>query len=349
MNAVRCLLLAILSPAVVNASPALVSIGAGLNEAVQGEEFSKLTSVIVSVDGKLVYESYWGEGSVEHLNDTRSAMKSLTAMAIGAALDDGLLDSLETPVWALFKSDAPVRFDSKVKQQITVLDLLSMSSALDCDDNVWETPGNEEHMYPARSWLFFALDLPVRENYVRDSQGLGPFAYCTVGSFLLGQVIQKLSGKPVDRYIESRLLQPLGIESVDWPRSPIGEVMTGGGARINSRGLLRLGELVLNDGAHNGKALLSNDWTRAMTEVHRTVNERQHYGLQWWKETYRCGERELPVWLMSGNGGNKVAVIRQLGTVAVVTATLYGTKGMHEQSADVLQRFVLDKHPACMS
>lgn len=347
MNTVRCLLLSILLPVAVNASPDQPSIGTGLNEAVEKAEFNKLTSVIVSVDGELVYESYWGEGSVEHLNDTRSAMKSLTAMAIGVALDDGWLDSPQVPVWPLFESDAPVRFNSKVKQQITVLDLLSMSSALDCDDNIWETPGNEEHMYPARSWLFFALDLPVRDNYARDSQGLGPFAYCTVGTFLLGQVIEKLSAIPVDRYIENRLLLPLGINAVEWPRSPIGEVMTGGGARINSRGLQKLGELVLNDGVYKGKRLLSKNWSRAMTTVYRTANEQQDYGLQWWQELYDCDNEALPVWLMAGNGGNKIAVIRDLDTVVVITATLFGTKGMHQQSADVLQRFVLDKHPKC--
>ena len=35
-----------------------------------------------------------------------------------------------------------------------------MSSALDCDDNVAKSPGNEENMYPLQHWVRWAADLP---------------------------------------------------------------------------------------------------------------------------------------------------------------------------------------------
>jgi hypothetical protein len=43
-----------------------------------GDRFPNTTSVLVLKDGRLVFERYFGSGGREVLNDTRSAMKSIT-------------------------------------------------------------------------------------------------------------------------------------------------------------------------------------------------------------------------------------------------------------------------------
>src|SRR5262249_38126167 len=48
----------------------------------------KTTSVLIVKSGKLVYEKYFGEGGRNVLNNTRSATKSITSLAIGAAIGD---------------------------------------------------------------------------------------------------------------------------------------------------------------------------------------------------------------------------------------------------------------------
>ena len=318
-----------------------------LAAAIAAEEFREITSVIAAVDGEITYERYFGDGSPTLLNDTRSATKTLVAMAIGAALDDGSLKSVTQPVFEFFAAEAPYRFDNDTKRAITVRDLLTMSSALDCNDNVWETPGNEEHMYPARRWTFFVLDLPTENGYQRGPDGYGPFRYCTAGSFLLGQVVERATGIAVDRYVEQQLFEPLGIASVSWPRSPSNEVQTGGGTRLNSRALLKIGELLRNDGMYGTDRLLPAAWVDEMLTKHVAANERQHYGYQIWHEDFACGKRTVSGWYLSGNGGNKVAIIDELDLTAVVTATLYGTRGMHQQSTDILEQHILAGLPAC--
>jgi hypothetical protein len=44
---------------------------------------------------------------------------------------------------------------------------------------------------------------------------------------------------------------------------------------------------------------------------------------------------------MSGNGGNKVCVFAELGLVVVITSTNYNTRGMHEQTDQLLSEFIL--------
>ena len=46
----------------------------------------RVTSVLLARRGELLYESYFGDGGPDVLNNTRSAMKSVTALAVGVAV-----------------------------------------------------------------------------------------------------------------------------------------------------------------------------------------------------------------------------------------------------------------------
>ena len=318
-----------------------------LQDAIDAETFKQITSVLVAENATLVSEQYFGNGARDYLNDARSTTKSLTAMAIGAALMDGHIDSVNTPIMSWFEEERPYRFESALKDAITVRDLLSMSSALDCNDDDYDTPGNEEYMYPARRWTYFVLDLPAKDDYQRDATGFGPFSYCTAGSFLLGQIIERATGEPVDQYIERRLLSPLEIANVHWDRSPSNEVMTGGGTELTSRALLALAELVRLRGRHEGEQLLGAAWIDEMLTAHVSANDVQDYGYQWWRQEFACGNDGLGAWYMSGNGGNKVAIFDEIDLSVVVTAQRYGTRGMHQQSQSIIEDYVLKDHPRC--
>ena len=330
-------------------SARLAASGAELDDAISANRFREITSVLVSHEGELVYEQYWGDGGRDYMNDTRSATKSLTAMLLGAAIADGHIDGVDTPAFSWFAGERPFRFESPAKDAITLRDLLTMSSALDCNDDVWESPGNEEHMYPARRWVYFVLDLPTKDDYARDERGFGPFSYCTAGTFLLGQIIERASGETVDRYMQRRLFDPLGIPGANWDRSRSGEVQTGGGTELTSRDLLKLAELVRTDGARDDETVLPASWVQEMLHPHVKPREQQDYGYQWWREDFRCGDDTLSGWYMSGNGGNKVAVFDTLDLTVVVTARLYGTRGMHRQSTDIINDYVLSSMSACSS
>ena len=80
-----------------------------LHAAIENQTFKEITSVLVSQNGTLIYEQYWGDGAIDYLNDTRSATKSLTAMAVGAAIMDGHIESVNDPAFVLFEAERPFR------------------------------------------------------------------------------------------------------------------------------------------------------------------------------------------------------------------------------------------------
>ena len=319
----------------------------GLNSAIEAERFRQITSVLVAANGRRTVEAYWHGADKETLHDTRSATKTLVALAVGAAIDQGLIESVHDPAFRYFDREQPFAFDSETKQAITIRDLLTMSSALDCDDNRQSSPGNEGNMHNHRRWRRFVLDLPTAAGWMRGTSGFGPFRYCTAGSFLLGQLVEQAAGRKFHAYFQQHVADPLGIPRIDWYHSGAGEIQTGGGAEMTSRDLLKLGELMLNGGLHGEQRVLSAAWVEEMLTPHVVPNDEQRYGYQTWYRPFRCGNRTTGGWYMAGNGGNKVAVFRDLGLTVVVTATLYGTPGMHEQTTQLIEDHVLAAHPRC--
>ena len=334
----------------------LLGVSHGSYGAVKGEpalpkidahKYREITSVLVSRNGKLISEGYWNGANPASMHNTRSATKTLVALSIGKAIEQGAIEDVATPAWSFFKSHEPFRFANRTKATITIRDLLTMSSALDCNDNNWDSPGNEEHMYPARRWLFFTLDLPTKSDYERNEEGFGPFSYCTAGSFLLGQIVEQAVGVPVDQYFSKAFQKPLGITTINWPRSPSDEVQTGGGAEMTSSDFLKLGELILNQGKHRGRQIINSAWIKEMTTPHVEANSQQSYGYQIWKRDFACGAEAVEGWYMSGNGGNKIIAIDQLQMAIVVTSTLYSTRGMHEQTTKLVEDEILAHQPEC--
>jgi CubicO group peptidase (beta-lactamase class C family) len=320
-----------------------------LKDAIVKGEYPKTTSVLVVRDGKLVYEAYFGAGSRELLNDTRSATKSITSLAIGTAIADGAIPSQHASAFSYLGDLRPFRNDSAEKEAITIEDMLTMSSALDCNDDDDASPGNEDKMHSQPIWSRWAVDLPTVAGYRRDATGLGPWRYCTTGAFLLGQVVQRATQLPVDRYIERRILSPLAITHWQWPSSPSGETMTGGGLRLRSRDLAKIAAMLANDGRWNETQVTPSAWVDSMLSVRRRAYSDAQYGYLFWQRDYATHCGLLPGWYMAGNGGNAIVVLRSLRTAIVVTRTNYNSKGMHQQTVDLLERHVLSALPCSPS
>src|SRR5690606_9497268 len=226
-------------------------------------------SVLVMQRGAIVYEQYFDGEGAESLRDTRSVGKSITSLAIGIAVERGILPGLDAKVFGYLDDLAPFRHDVPAKRDITIEDFLTMASALDCDDDEDESIGNERHMYPKQSWTRWAVDLPVRSTFRRDASGRGQWHYCTAGTFLLGQVLQRAAKRPVDRFIVDELFTPLGITRWEFTRSPTGEVMTGGMLRLRTRDLATIGEMVRLRGAYAGKQIVPAAYIDRALTVHR--------------------------------------------------------------------------------
>ena len=318
-----------------------------MEKAIASGEFKKITSVVVARHSKLAYEKYF-DGDASTLRDTRSATKTITGMLTGIAIEQQKLPGLDARVFSYFPEKQPVANPDPRKEATTVEDVLTMSSLLECDDWNQYSRGNEERMYVIEDWVKIFLDLPVKgfPPWVAKPQDspLGrSFSYCTAGVTTLGAVVERATKKPLADFAAASLFGPLGIDKVQWNYSPLGLAMGGGGLRLRSRDMLKLGQLYLNHGKWNGKQIIAESWIQQSTTPHAQIDENTNYGYLWWLKSFKAGTRSYAAYFMSGNGGNKVAVFPELDMVVVLTSTNYNTRGMHEQTERLLTDYILPK------
>ena len=323
---------------------------AELEAAIAKGTYPGVTSVVVAHEGKLVYERYFNGGDRETLNDTRSATKSITALLVGAAIDRGLIPGVEASAYGLFKSHPHWQHPDPRKQKITVEDLLTMSSVLECDDENQFSSGNEERMYVSENWTQFVLDLPIKGfapwmTRPQDSPHGRAFSYCTAGSYLLGAAVEEACGRKLSDFAGEVLERPLGITQSKWNQSPLGVGMGGGGTRYRSRDLLKLGQLMVDGGRWNGHQVLPAHWVDQALTIHAQAREDADYGYQFWRFRFLYQGKEQGAWAMSGNGGNYVFMVPEKNLVAVITRTSYNQRGVHEQSQKMFGDYLLKAMP----
>lgn len=317
-----------------------------LDSALLAGEFEQINSVLIARNGSLVYEKYYNGYTMDSLHNTRSASKSITGMLIGLAIQQQLIPSEKAAVLPYFEDKKPLRHTDARKEEITIEDLLTMSSLLECDDFNQYSRGNEERMYLIEDWVRFYLDLPIKgfaawTKKPADAPYGRSFSYCTAGVVVLGGVLENATRMKVDAFALQHLFAPLGITNYQWQYTPLGLPMTGGGLQLNSRDYLKLAQLYLNKGNWQGKEIISPAWVEKSTRPHASYMPNMDYGYLFWIGQFGPEDRKYTAYYMAGAGGNKVAVIPELELAVVLSSTLFGQGGAHQQTEEILNAYII--------
>lgn len=312
-----------------------------------GPRLEKMTDadangVVIVRRGVLVYEHYftgkdqrWPElhrgelpRDVAHdastLHDLQSITKSVVAILVGIAFDRGWLENIDAPVLPFFPQYAEL--STPDKERITLRNLLAMTSGL-----LWpafavsyDDPSNiARRMWGAPDPYRFVLAQPL------EAAPGTQWNYDGGGVELLGAILKKISGRPLDRLAKEVLFDPLGIKDWEWARLANGEPAASWGLRLRPRDLAKIGQIVLNHGAWDGQQIVSASWIEEMTAPHlppgwllETAGA-SSYGYLWWLGHASIDNRE-PDWVGGfGYGGQRLYVAAGQALVVAVTAGLY--------------------------
>ena len=311
--------------------------------AVAAGEYTKVDSILIARNGKLILEAYFNGFDRETKHDTRSVFKSFTSALVGIALDKGLIDDIDRPISDFFPDYWPsVRNDVDKKSRITLAHLLTMTPGFDVEENWGIGPYREDEMNRSDDWYRFTLDLPMAwEPGTR-------YSYNTPTSVLLGGVIAHAAGEPVPAFAKTHLFEPLGITDYCWTLTPKGRAMTGGNFFIRPRDMLKFGQLFLDRGVWHGRRVVSEPWVRESTRRHlaaarpdpaRDEPSQLGYGYHWW--TFRARDPQFDQYFASGNGGQKIFVFPGFDLVVVFTSSHYGKTIGHTQPTQMFKRFII--------
>jgi CubicO group peptidase (beta-lactamase class C family) len=167
--------------------------------------------------------------------------------------------------------------------------------------------------------------------------------YSSGSSEVIGAVLRKATGKPLDELARVLLFEPLGIADVEWYPYAQGNPGAAGGLRLRPRDLAKIGQLVLQRGAWNGTPVVPAAWIEAATAPQVSGPDRLSYGYQFWLGRSLVDGRTVDWMMAPGLGGQRLFIVPALDLVVVVNAGLYKSP-LQAQSGvtmTILNRYVL--------
>src|SRR5713101_221281 len=305
-----------------------------MTDRLAASSYANVHAVLVVRGGKLVFERYL-RGSDEipgriygrrvenvtfdadTLHNMKSVSKSVASLALGIAIDRGLIRSVNEPIFSFFPELPDLR--SPEKDQIQLLHVLTMSMGLEW---VEATPAtgdynnDEARMHMAWDPCRYVLGRSVTAAAGQE------FFYNTGALTLVSAIIRKATGRPLDEFARATLFEPMGITGVEWIRVK-GDTDAGGGLRLRARDMAKIGQLVFAGGRWNDRQIVSKAWIETSTAPKLKGTDDQLYGYLWWLGRSRLDGREIH-WIGAlGRGGQSIRIVPELDLVVVVTAGYY--------------------------
>jgi CubicO group peptidase (beta-lactamase class C family) len=299
--------------------------------------FKEISSIIVLKNGKLLIEEYFNGETRDSLHDPRSAGKSFSSSIAGIAINEGYLKSENQKLKDFYNLKSFDNF-SPSKEDVSIKDLLTMSSVFDGNDDDGSSPGNEENMYPTADWVNFALSVPVSNTRPKDE-----WHYFTAGVIILGDILNKVTPGGLEKYADKKLFNPLGITNYRWEYTPMHVPNTAGGIRMNALDFAKYGQLYKNNGKWNGKQIIPESWVVKTFTKYKSIPGRkdEFYGYLFWNKTYLVNDKKYETFYCAGNGGNKIYIFSDQPLVIVITASAYGAPYAHSQEDRMMTEFIL--------
>jgi len=265
----------------------------------------------------------------ETLHDVRSVTKSVVALLVGIAVEEGAIKSLDAPALDFFPEYADLQ--TPERRRITLRHLLTMGSGLHWDEDTYPytDPRNSEiAMDLAPDPYRYVLSQPI------EAAAGARFKYSGGDVAVMAAILARATKTPLDAYAEAKLFRPLGIAKVEWQRDAKGVPYAASGLRMMPRDMAKIGRMMLQDGRWDGRQVVPAAWVKTSIQPHARVEPDPkcgtRYGYFWWLYA-GCEVTPPQPWAAAnGNGGQRIVLVPERDLVVVMTAGLYNKPGQRQ-------------------
>jgi CubicO group peptidase (beta-lactamase class C family) len=268
-------------------------------------------SLLLIRHGRIVAEAYYApfEAGIRH--DLRSVTKSVIGTLTAIEIQDGFLDGVDDRVVDLF-SDKQIANVDDLKKEMTVQNLLDMTSGLQWKEENYTSDESIMRMYQAPDRASFVLDQPMS-----DPPG-AKFYYNGGNPYLLSALLTKETFKSAYDFAKYQLFQPLGISNVRWGRVDAQGVTDGeSGLFLEPRDMAKIGYLYLRHGLWEDKQIIPSWWVDRVQEGKVEASYGFHYANLWWSLPKRRA------YMARGRHSQLILVLPDLDIVAVMTGVMW--------------------------
>jgi CubicO group peptidase (beta-lactamase class C family) len=263
-----------------------------------------INSLLISQHRELVAEKYYGSMNAARGNNIKSASKSVLSILIGIAIDKGYLESVDQTIEEFF----PEFFNSSpdsLKASITIEDLLTMRSGLASTSRA-----NYGRWVTSNNWIRYKLNRPLQGVPGQDR------IYSTGNTHLLAVILTRASGMNTLQFANRYLFRPMDIQITGWDRDPQGYYLGGNNMAMRPRDMIKIGQLMMDEGRYNGEQLVSREWViKSVQPVTGRISGVENYGYLWFQRP--AGDFHMIY--AFGSGGQYIMILPELDAVLSVT------------------------------
>ncbi|MGI9134789.1 MAG: serine hydrolase domain-containing protein, partial [Rhodoferax sp.] len=221
----------------------------------------RATALLVLKDGELVVERYSYARTPGMRMLSNSMAKTIVALALGKALENGLITSLEDRV-----AQYEPRLQGTLYGESRIISLLRMASGARFIEDYSGRDDLARFNQAARRGGPIAGAKTVTERAAPEGS---LFNYASAETQVLGLVLRAATHQSLCQYVGSTLWQPMGAEShATWLTNPVDQTeMAAGNFNATARDYARLGWLLANDGQRDGKPVVAREFLLQMTDA----------------------------------------------------------------------------------
>jgi CubicO group peptidase (beta-lactamase class C family) len=233
-----------------------------------------VAGLLVLKEGAVVLERYGLGNRPDHRWVSFSVTKSIVSILVGAAIQDGYLEGVDSPV-----TDFIPLLRGTPYGHVRLQDILQMHSGV-----AW----SEDYDDPSSDVAISPFELLELLQFLRGKSKVAPagsrYNYNTGETHLVGASLRGAIGNNLAAYLSQKIWQPLGMEQDGhWAsHSPQGGELGGCCISASLRDWGRLAQFILNDGVlPDGTRVLPEGWLHESTQPSPT---QPGYGYLWWLE-----------------------------------------------------------------
>jgi len=289
-----------------------------LERAAQVANTAHADSLLVVRHGHLVFERYWNDRGPDDVQQTFSSTKGVFSFLVGRVLARGDITSLDQSI-----VDFVPELSGQTRERVTFRSVMAMESGL--------------AQWPALDRADVEAGRGQLEAILARGMTHAPYEYFIYHNAAyrgLFTALERATGQTIPELTRQEVFAPLGMTGAYWVELRTGDRLMGyQSIRMRPRDLVKLGQVLLNDGIWNGEPYLAANYI-AQLQTAPTPDANPAYGLFWhlnagdyylsYRESDFVQQRLLPdtppdAIANFGNGGQIVVIVPSLDLVWVRT------------------------------
>lgn len=232
----------------------LISPGA-LNAAKDYAAANNSSAFMVWLDGEIKSADYFGDTTADTLIVSKSLAKPLGVIAVGRAIQEGHIESLDQPAADFFHE-----WKGTPKEKILIRHLLDMRTGL-----LPQGPAPDPSNILNRAYLHPFHDQVIIDDYPLINKPGNRYEYANANSELVAPLIKRATGDAYEDWLTNEIFSRIGAKGGEvWMNREGGTPHSGCCILLPAETYLRLAILLIDDGAWDGTRLLPQGFVEDM-------------------------------------------------------------------------------------